>query len=335
MLSDKKKDNRFISTALGLKREGSKVIVITKDINLRVKCDALGLEAEDYETDKIAKNPSDIYSGIREEFVSQETVDKLYKEEDGIEGFEGFPNEFILLKTEHNNCVGLGRIVGDKLKKYNNIKKICGISPRNLEQKIAFELLMDPDVKLVTLVGLAGSGKTVMAAAAGLHHILSQGNTYQKLLISRPIQPMGRDLGYLPGDIDQKLDPWMQPIYDNFELLLGNSRENLRMYKEQRLIQVEPLTYVRGRSIPKAFIILDEAQNLSINEIKTIVSRAGEDTKIVITGDIEQIDNPYVDFADNGLTHVVERFKDYGIAGHIMLQKCERSKLAELAAKVL
>ena len=194
---------------------------------------------------------------------------------------------------------------------------------------------MDPKIKLVTLIGKAGSGKTLLATATAMQLVINEKENFQRILISRPIQPMGRDIGFLPGTIEEKLQPWMQPIYDNLEFLLGGDHRMIDMYKEEGLIQVEPLTYIRGRSIPKSFMILDECQNLTAQEIKTIITRLGEDSKIVITGDVEQIDNPYIDFADNGLTHVVERFKEYGISGHITLRKGERSKLATLASEIL
>lgn len=330
-----KRDNRIIGVAIGLQKEGKNVVVISKDINVRVKCNAVGLPAEDYETDKVAETPTEVYGGAKTIEVSSSLVDKLFADGKIPCNFEGFQNQFFLLRSEEREQhAGIARLVGDELKVVRDIKELSGITPRNLEQRMALDLLLDPNIKLVTLIGRAGSGKTLMAASAGLNFVL-RGSKYNRMLLSRPIQPMGRDIGYLPGDINEKLDPWMQPLYDNLEFLLGGKRDMLYMYKDQGIIQVEPLTYIRGRSIPNAFMILDEAQNLQPEEIKTIITRAGENTKIVITGDIEQIDNPYVDFADNGLTHVIECFKQYSIAGHITLQKCERSELAELGAQIL
>lgn len=335
-LSVDKMDNRIISVALGLKSEGKNVIVISKDINLRVKCDVLGLAAEDYETQKMAEAPSSVYSGVSSIEVPSAMIDMLYEEDADIPEIKGYPNQFFLIRAnDRENHVGIGRWIDGKIKPVRAPREIYGIEPRNLEQRMAADLLMDPNIKLVTLVGRAGSGKTLLACAAGLYHALKSGKTYQRMLISRPIQPMGKDLGYLPGDIEEKLDPWMQPLYDSLELLLGSDRHMINMYKNEGIIQIEPLTYIRGRSIPKSFMILDEAQNLTPEEIKTIITRVGEGTKIIITGDIEQIDNPYVDFADNGLTHVIERFKDHEIAGHITLKKGERSVLADLAAQIL
>jgi PhoH-like ATPase len=335
-----KVDNRIISSALGLKQEGKQVIVVSKDINLRVKCDALGLEAQDYAKGKIADHVSLIFTGVEVLSVPSTTIDKLYSDGFIETDLEAHPNQFFYLKSdEKENHVGISRFIKgkgnykNKLVPLKKLREIMNITPRNLEQKMAMDLLLDPNIKLVTLIGKAGSGKTLMAVAAALHHVLTDCKTYDRVLISRPIQPMGRDLGFLPGDIDEKLKPWMQPIYDNLELVLGSEYRNSSMY--EGLIQVEPLTYIRGRSIPKSYIILDEAQNLSSQEIKTIITRVGEHTKIVITGDIEQIDNPYVDFADNGLTHVVEKFKEHEIAGHITLTKGERSELATLASEIL
>ena len=333
-LSSDKVDNRLISTALGLAKD-SRVIVVSKDINLRVKCDALGIEAQDYERDKIASRPDSIYSGVEELYTTSANIDALFKKRSvEIEEIQGHKNQFFILKSSASQS-GIARYVGDNtLNLCMPPKEIWGRSARNVEQKMALDLLLDPKIKLVTLIGRAGAGKTLLAAAAALQQVISD-SKFQRILISRPIQPMGRDIGFLPGDIEDKLKPWMQPIYDNLEFLLGEDYQLLNEYKYNGLIQVEPLTYIRGRSIPKSFIILDEAQNLTSQEIKTIITRMGQDSKIVITGDIEQIDNPYVDFADNGLTHVVERFKDYAIAGHVTLRKGERSELATLASEIL
>lgn len=335
-LSNQKTDNKILSTALGLKKEGNNIIVVSKDINLRVKCDVLGVDAQDYVKDKIAEDVNLIYSGAGTLEVSSSLIDELYNNGVvNIEGLQAFVNQFFVLKTKNSsNHSGLARYIGDgKLKKCKIYKDIMGITPRNVEQKMAMDLLLDPDIRLVTLLGKAGSGKTLISTCCALHQVLKDTKIFDRLLISRPVQPMGRDIGFLPGDLSEKLRPWMQPIYDNLELLLGSNFHTSQAY--EGLIQVEPLTYIRGRSIPRSFMILDEAQNLSATEIKTVITRMGENSKIVITGDIEQIDNPYVDFSDNGLTHVVEKFKDCSISGHITLRKGERSKLATLAAEIL
>lgn len=334
-LEPDKKDNRIISVAVGLKEEGKKVVLISKDINMRVKCDVLGIAAEDYYTDKVTDAPTSVYSGVQEEEVESEVIDRLYGAGKIPNDFGGFPNQYFLLKAVDKNQTGIAKVVGENLKAVRAPDNIQGIAPRNLEQRMAAELLLNPKIKLATMIGKAGSGKTLLAVAAGLQHVLGKGSSFTRMLVSRPVQPMGKDLGYLPGDIDEKMDPWMQPLYDNLELLLGSDRHMLNMYRDQGLIQVEPLTYIRGRSIPRSLMIIDEAQNLMLEEIKTIITRVGEGTKIILTGDIDQIDVAHLDFADNGLTQAVERFKHYDIAGHITLQKCERSELAELGAKIL
>jgi PhoH-like ATPase len=217
---------------------------------------------------------------------------------------------------------------------------IWGIRPRNKEQTFALDLLLNDDIKIVTMVGKAGTGKTLMAIAAGLHKTMEEG-VYHKLLVSRPIFPLGRDIGYLPGTVEEKLNPWMQPIFDNVEFLMNLSKADKkagRSYHELidlGILAIEPLTYIRGRSIPGQYIIIDEAQNLTPHEVKTIITRVGDGTKIVLTGDPYQIDNPYVDSTNNGLIHVVNKFKTEKLAGHISLSKGERSALAELAANLL
>ena len=327
-------DNRILSVALGLKNEGKHVIVVSKDINLRVKCDALGLIAQDYIKDKIANNITDIYGGVQTITVSSNTIDELFEEKEIKTEFGAYENQFFVLKSDSSDShSAIARYKNGMLVPLRKIKDIMGIFPRNAEQRMALDLLIDPNISLVTLIGKAGCGKTLISTAAALHHVLTDTKSFSRVLISRPVQPMGRDIGYLPGDIDEKLKPWMQPIYDNLELILGADYHSVSLY--EGLIQVEPLTYIRGRSIPKSFLILDEAQNLTAQEIKTVITRVGEGTKIVLTGDIEQIDSPYLDFASNGLTHVVERFKDKAIAGHVTLRKGERSELATLASEIL
>jgi PhoH-like ATPase len=336
-LESEKKDNRIISTALGLKKDGERVIIVSKDINLRVKCDALNIEVQDYVKDKIATNLESVYSGVLVQFVESQEIDSIYSNNYIEVSTDGLLNQFTILKSNSNNKQSaIARYVEkNRIKLCKFPEEIYGIYPRNAEQKMAVDLLLNRDIKLVTLIGKAGSGKTLLASAAALKLVFDNSSSFQRVLISRPIQPIGRDLGFLPGDLDEKLKPWMQPIYDNLELILGYDYQELGEFKYSGLIQVEPLTYIRGRSIPKSIIILDEAQNLTAQEIKTVITRIGEDSKIIITGDIEQIDNPYVDFADNGLTHVIEKFKNYSIAGHITLRKGERSELATVASEIL
>jgi PhoH-like ATPase len=338
-------DNYILAVATEIRERnpGEAVIFVTKDVNLRVRADALGLSAVDYLAERI--DIEELYGGTAERDVPGADVDRLYAE--GTLGAEPdglHPNQYVLLRDEQSAAhTALGR--WDLAKRAFVLVKrlregVWGIRPRNKEQHYALDLLLNDDIKLVTLVGKAGTGKTLLAIAAGLQRTVEDG-AFHKLLVSRPIFPLGRDVGYLPGDLEQKLNPWMQPIYDNIELLMGLSKAEKkegRSYTElidMGYIEVEPLTYIRGRSIPNQFMIVDEAQNLTPHEVKTIITRVGENTKIVITGDAYQIDNPYVDSANNGLTYIVERFKDEPLAGHVTLVKGERSGLAELAANLL
>jgi PhoH-like ATPase len=337
-------DNLIIGVALEVRDRdrGKPTILVTKDVNLRIRADALGLKAEEYTSESI--DVEELYSGNGEIEVSGTDVDKFYA--DGSLALEHpvHANQYLLIKDRENSShTALGRYDGTS-KKVQPVRKlregVWGIRPRNKEQHFALDLLLNDDIKLVTLVGKAGTGKTLLAIAAGLQKCVEEG-IYQKLLVSRPIFPLGKDIGFLPGDIEEKLNPWMQPIYDNLELLLGFSKaEKKEGRSHQELIdlgyiEIEPLTYIRGRSIPNQFMIVDEAQNLTPHEVKTIITRVGENTKIILTGDPYQIDNPYVDASNNGLTTVVERFKGEALAGHVSLSKGERSALAELAANVL
>jgi PhoH-like ATPase len=285
---------------------------------------------------------------MAEVMVSAEVIDQLYREGAIALDAKLLPNQAITLVDETNpSHTALGLVDGltgqiTPLPKFP-YAGISRIHARNREQKFAFELLLRDSVPLVTLVGKAGTGKTLLAIAAGLHKVADE-RLYSRLLISRPIVPMGKDLGYLPGDVNEKLTPWMRPLYDNFDLIFGNPssvdkpghwRHGYEELSDRGLLQIEALAYIRGRSIPQQYFIIDEAQNLTPHEVKTILTRAGEGTKIVLTGDIDQIDNPYVDAASNGLTYVVERFKNNPLAGHITLYKGERSKLAEEASILL
>jgi len=337
-------DNEIISVALSEKEKNlnRKVIVVSRDINMRVKCDALGLVTEDYQVNQIVKDTSHIYTGFVEHLVDEPLIDRFYAGEDiYLEKDEIvlMPNQFVLLVSNQNQKkTALARFLNahTPLKRINGEHKkgMWGVKPRNKDQIFALDLLQDPSVHIVTLVGKAGSGKTLLAIAAGLYQTMET-QEYKRLVISRPIQPMGRDIGFLPGTMAEKMAPWVAPIQDNLQFLMGNDKETLRMYIEDGTIEVEALTYIRGRSISNAFIIVDEAQNLTAHELKTIITRVGENTKLVLTGDVEQIDNVYIDETSNGLTHAVERFKSYDISGHVTLVKGERSKIATLAAKIL
>mgnify|MGYP000221121914 FL=1 len=343
-LQTDKADNRILAVALQMKDECEcPVVFITKDTNLRIKADAVGLDAQDYESDKVAIE--ELYSGAAELEIDKSEVDRFYGQ--GYLDLEAnlLPNQCVTLVEEGNpSHTAIGRYQGGLSRVVPLIRVpkdgLWGIHPRNREQQFAIDMLLNDDIQLVPLVGKAGTGKTLLAIAAGLHKAADEG-TYSRLLVSRPVFPLGRDLGFLPGDVEEKLAPWMQPIFDNVDLLLGmvdESGKRKRGYRElveMGLLEIEPLTYIRGRSIPKQFMIVDEAQNLTPHEIKTIITRAGEGTKIILTGDPYQIDNPYVDSSSNGLTYTVEKIKGQDIAAHVTLTKGERSPLAELAANLL
>ena len=342
-------DNRILSVALQERKQvdsGMPVILLSRDVNLRIKADAVGISAKDYRPDRIVAI-EELYSGVVTHEVNRETIDRFYAEktlEQGAE-WELYPQQFVLMQDPLDpQHTGVGRFDPDKqavVPLQRNQQNVWGLTPRNLEQQMALDLLLNDSVQLVTLVGKAGTGKTLMALAAGLMRSVDD-QVFKKLLVSRPVFPMGRDIGFLPGEIGDKLKPWMQPIFDNLEFLLEtpkkegkNSGSGYQELIRQQLIEVEPLTYIRGRSIPHQYFIVDEAQNLTPHEIKTILSRAGVGTKIVLTGDPYQIDNPYLDSSSNGLSYVVERLKGSPLVGHIMLKKGERSPLAQTAADQL
>ncbi|PRX25074.1 PhoH-like ATPase [Orenia metallireducens] len=345
-LDPNKPDNRILATTLGLQEDGEiPVILVTKDINMRIKADAMGLAAEDYATDAV--NIDELYSGIKNINVPSDKINALFRDKklelNELDLEERlYPNEFINLEDEFGGSQSALCCYDEAKNKLIpfifNPTDIWGIKPRNREQKCAFELLLNDNIKLVTLVGKAGTGKTLLALAAGLQKVVED-KSYKRLIVTRPIVPMGNDLGFLPGDKDEKLAPWMRPIFDNMEFLVGGKDENgasaVADLKEMGLIEMEAITYIRGRSIPNQFIIVDEAQNLTPHELKTIITRAGENTKIVLTGDPYQIDHPYLDSNSNGLTYVVERLKDKALVGHMTLYKGERSQLAEIAASSL
>lgn len=336
-------DNHIIAVVMGIKKRepDRKVIFVTKDINLRIKADAVGVEVEDYSTDKVVYD--DLDKGYMEIEVSKEIFDKFNKSgkidiSEFNPEFTPTPNFFFIFKCGQEETAG--RVIGDKVKKFlNGDINAWGARARNQEQRFAMELLMDDNVKAVSLVGKAGTGKTLLAIAAGLEQVVER-KKYSKLYIARPIIPMGKDLGFLPGNEKDKLRPWMQPIFDNIEFLSDVKGDKagekvITGLESMGLLKVEALTYIRGRSMPNAFIIIDEAQNLTPLEIKTIITRVGENTKIVFTGDPYQIDSAYLDANTNGLTYMADKLKNEKIAGHITLVKGERSPLAEIAAKLL
>jgi len=344
-LDKHKADNQILACARELlKTRKERVVLVTKDTNLRIKADAVGLQAEDYTTDKVELE--ELYTGTAIWEVNPEMVDMLY--DGGIVPPEDrplHPNQFVTLVDRTNEShTAIGRYYG-KEGRILPLRRMeappWGVKPRNREQQFALDLLLDDSIQVVTLLGKAGTGKTLLAIAAGLQQVVDD-ERYNKLLVSRPVMPMGRDLGFLPGDIEEKLRPYMQPIYDNLDFIVSANMEMRRrstmtpaQLEEGGYLSVEPLTYIRGRSIPNQYIIVDEAQNLTPHEVKTILTRAGDGTKIVLTGDAYQIDNPYVDASTNGLSYLAEHFKHLDISGHVTLSKGERSTMAELASNLL
>lgn len=343
-------DNRILAVALNyhmeeLEKEDPKpVVLVSKDTLVRIKADVLGLVAQDYLSDRVVQL-TDMYPGCVTLMVHPSVIDEFYSYRFlSIKGlnlnFELYPNEFVILKDEMGTSKSALLKVNAEAKKLEPLflsnEPIWGIAARNAQQRMALDLLLNDDIPLVTLTGKAGTGKTLLALAAGLMKVEDE-HKYKKLLIARPVVPMGKDIGYLPGEKEEKLRPWMQPIYDNLEFLFDTKKPGDidKILAGLGSLQVEALTYIRGRSIPGQFIIIDEAQNLSRHEVKTIVSRVGEGSKIVLMGDPEQIDHPYLDASSNGLTYIVERFKEEGISGHITLERGERSRLAQLAADLL
>ena len=360
-----KADNRILCVAMAYKEEfpDRKVILVTKDTYLRIKADVAGVEAEDYKTDKV--NIEELYSGSLEIKVAPEMINQFYsnsflpwdKPEDDPE--ELYSNQFV-------SMVDINETGQSALARYNPEKKglvplihagaeAWGIRARNKEQRYAMELLMDDNIKLVTLVGQAGTGKTLLAVAAGLEKTIDA-ESYKKLVVTRPVIPLGGDIGFLPGDKEEKMRPWMSPIYDNLEYIFGIGKETkkekvdrgehdkpkstnidtmIRYFKDKGQLELEALTYIRGRTMPRQYIIVDEAQNLTPHEVKTILTRAGEGSKVVLTGDPYQIDHPYLDSSSNGLTYVVEKFKGVKLAGHVTFVKGERSELAQIEAELI
>jgi PhoH-like ATPase len=366
-----KADNIIIAlmlSILGTASYGSDPILVSKDINVRVKCDAIGVPCQDYLKMRVADDPQKFYHGVSVVEVEEELIDSFYRNNqlqlssDLLLQHTFYPNQIVVIK---NTCDGqttksaLTKFI-DSTKPLVPISKVesaYGLSPRNKEQSFSLDLLMDESIKLLTMTGPSGCGKTLLALASGLEQLKTLGGTprYDKLIVTRPVHPVGNDIGFLPGSLEEKMEPWIAPIRDNLNFLMEYKRDRpkrkratgqsdkpisnddayLAMMQDRGLIEIEAITFIRGRSIPKAFIVIDEAQNLSMHELKTIITRAGEGTKIVLTGDIEQIDNVHVDVFTNGLTCAVERFKDQKIAGHITLIKGERSELATIASKIL
>lgn len=333
-------DNRILAAACALVKAGAEVFFVTKDINARVKADALGIQAQDYLNRVV--NFDELYTGWSEHEVPDETIDSFYQGKPVKIEAPLCPNEGVLLKAASNpkkTARGIFRADTDIVEPLQHgDSHPWGLSARNLQQHFAMELLLREDIQLVTMLGQAGTGKTLLALAVGLQ-LVAEEKRYRRIMVSRPIMPLGKDIGYLPGSKDEKLASWMQPVSDNLQFLvdpkLEHSGDKVQYLYDTGVVEAEAVTYIRGRSLPKLYIIIDEAQNLTPHEVKTVVSRAGEDAKVILTGDAYQIDNPYLDASSNGLTYVVERFKNEPIHGHITLAKSERSHLASLAATLL
>ena len=340
-------DHTIIATAKAVQTKNPNIpmIVVSRDINMRVICDSVGIEAQDYICEKAVPSSDELYKGFSTHLVDDQTIDRFYEGEDvTIEKEEieeiWHPNQYVMMISNANqkktaiarfggHHVPLKKVVHDRIPDWK-------IFSRNKEQAFAIDLLLDPAVKVVTLIGRAGSGKTLCAIAAGLQQTIGlRENYYSRLIVSRPVQPVGKDIGFLPGTMQEKMLPWLMPIQDNLQFLMGNDKSALQMYLDKGKIEIEALTYIRGRSISDAYIIIDEAQNLTMHEVKTIITRIGEGTKIVLTGDIEQIDNIYVNEISNGLAHAVEKFKEFYLSGHVTFKKGERSETATLASKIL
>lgn len=365
-INNDKVDNLIIAFMMSLCADCNNPILVSKDINVRLKCDALGIQAQDYLKMRITNDISDFYRGVETIEVSEHLINRFFSEDDVVldESVVGekalYPNQILVLKhiVDGVTCQSALAKYASNDKPIRHLSKIdnaFGLKPKNKEQTFALDLLFDDSIKLLTLTGLSGSGKTLLALAAALaqHKYLGDTPRYEKIIVTKPVQPVGKDLGYLPGTLEEKMQPWVAPIRDNINFLMGNQKSSkkklsadiagkrsdseyyLTLMQEKGFIEVEAITYIRGRSISNAFIIIDECQNLSIHELKTIVTRAGENTKIVLTGDIEQIDNVHVDIFSNGLSYAIEKFKEQEIAGHVMFLKGVRSELATIASKIL
>jgi PhoH-like ATPase len=338
-------DNQIIATALSEQEtapKSRKVVVVSRDINMRVKCDALGLLTEDYQAEQVVDHAEGLYTGRAEILVDEQDIDRFYAGDEiwmDPKQHALCPNQFIMLISNSNDKkTALARFdnYNNPLKKIvKSNKKVWSTEPRNKEQQFAFDLLLDPDIPVVSLVGKAGSGKTLLALASGLEQTFGKDATYKKIVVTKPVEPVGKDIGFLPGSMEDKMLPWLAPIQDNLQFLMGDDKATLELYMEKGQIEVEAMTFIRGRSISNAFIVIDEVQNMTQHEIKTVLTRVGEGTKIVLTGDIEQIDNVYIDATNNGLSYVVERLKEEKITGHVTLLKGERSKVATIAATKL
>jgi len=361
-----KVDNLIIAFMLSFKSSSAEAVLVSKDINVRLKCDSLNVKCEDYLKMRVTSDPQKFYRGVEVIELAEDLIDQFYHQgelqlsADIASSYRLCPNQIVVIKNVLNGQTTKSAITkfiaADKpLIPVAKIEHAYNLKPRNKEQSFSLDLLFDNNIKLLTLVGPSGTGKTLLAIAAALAQLKGLGDQpkYEKLIVTRPVQPVGKDIGFLPGTLEEKMEPWIAPIRDNINFLMGTRKTPVRrgrgggdqgktvdeyylsLMQERGLIEIEAITFIRGRSIPNAFIIIDEAQNLSMHELKTIITRVGEGTKIVLTGDIEQIDNVHVDAYSNGLSYAVERFKGYDIAGHVTLIKGERSMLATLASQIL
>ena len=338
-------DNKIISCAMKLTEleKGRKVILVSRDINMRVIANSLSLLTEDYESEHILEDGSKLYTGRHDVMIDDEIIDRFYQGEeihlDKAQSKGLFANQFVkLISTSNEKKTALSRFTHEQeplcqVKQFKN--PIWGVTPRNTEQRYAMDLLLDPSVPIVSLVGRAGSGKSLLALCGGLEQVIGRENRYTRLIVSKPVHSVGKDIGFLPGTLEEKMLPWLKPIQDNLQFLMGNDKGMMEDYMNQGVIEIEAISYIRGRSIANAYMIIEECQNLTLHEIKTIITRVGENTKIVLTGDVEQIDNAYINETSNGLSYAVEKFKDSLLAGHVLMQKGERSLVATLASEVL
>ena len=328
-------DNKIISVAYKELKSGADVAIISRDINFRVKCDALGIPAENYSKDKAKIDRREAYTGVQVRNILSDEMADFYKDGEVDLDEEFYPNEFLVLKHDNQSALGIHK--NGMVKKLTMTSKkgfsAQGITPRNKEQTFALEALLDPDCHMVTLTGKAGCGKTLLAVAAAVHML--QDGRYKKIIVSRPVQSLSSDIGFLPGTKFEKMEPWIQPMVDNFKIVFQNGESYFNLMMEKGIIEVEALSYIRGRSLPNTIFILDEAQNITYQEAKAVLTRMGEGSKLIMLGDLEQIDAPHLDSTTSGLGAIAEKFKDFELSSHITLLKGERSKLATYAAKIL